>query len=281
MSSETILDFRSLDWNRLWKTAKDKAGFPKDRRAFWNRRAPELARHAAAGTYADAFLRLLRPQTNWNVLDVGCGAGTLALPLAMRVTAITALDISDRMLEIFNERCRELDIRNIRTVRAGWDDDWDAAGIETYDVVIASRSFYAEDLAAAVAKLNRIARERVVLAALVGDGPYDRRQYEAVGRTLDRGPDYIYTLNYLHQIGIYARLQFIAEKDDPVYPNLKAAVDGQRWMFQEMTPEEEERLRTHLAGRLTPRNGGWAFPKPKITRWAYIEWDPREGGESS
>jgi SAM-dependent methyltransferase len=280
MNSTALPDLqKTMDWNQLWKEAKSRTDFKWDRRAFWNQRAPEFAAHAAAGTYAEKFIRLLQPRPGWSILDIGCGAGTLALPLASRVAAITALDISDRMLEILTQRCQEANIRTIRTIQASWDDDWDALGIGTHDVVIASRSFYSDDLALAIAKVNRLARERVVFSALVHDGPYDRRQYTAIGRKLDRGPDYIYTLNYLHQIGIYARLQFIEEIEDKTYPNLTAALDGQRWMFGSLQPEEEARLKTHLASRLVPRENGWVFPKPKITRWAYLEWDPREGEE--
>lgn len=270
---------KTMDWNQLWKEARARTDFQWDRRKFWNQRAPEFAEHAAAGTYAEKFLKLLRPQKKWSVLDVGCGAGTLALPLASQVAEITALDISDRMLEILTQRYVTQGIGNIRTVRGGWDDDWEALGVGVHDVVIASRSFYSDDLATAIAKVNRLARRRVVFASLVKDGPYDRRQYEAIERKLERGPDYVYTVNYLHQIGIYARVQFIEEVEDKTYANLDTAVEGQMWMFGTLQGEEEARLREHLAARLIPRSGGLAFPEPKITRWAYLEWEPKQGGK--
>lgn len=268
----------SLDWNQRWQDAKQRAKFPWDRRQFWNRRAPEFARHAASGTYAEKFLAWLEPRADWSLLDIGCGPGTLALPLAPRVSRVTALDISEVMLEILESRCREKGVANIRSVRASWDDDWQACGVGPHDVAVASRSFYPGDLAAGIAKLNATARQWVVVAAPVGDGPYDRQQYAAVGRLLDRGPDYIYILNYLHQIGIYAGLRFIEEREDLFYPDLDAALAGQLWMFQNtLNPEEERRLREHLAARLVRRDNGWVFPEPKIIRWAYLEWNPRKG----
>jgi SAM-dependent methyltransferase len=262
-----------VDWNQAWRAGRERTGHRWDGRAFWNARAPSFANHARESGYCDEVMAILQPCPDWTVLDVGCAAGTLAVPLASKVRAVTGMDISDVMLELLEQRCRELGIGNVRPLLAGWDDDWQAAGVVPHDLVLASRSLFPADLGAAVAKLNAFARKRVMVVSLVADGPYDRGVFEAVGRPLYRGPDFRFVTNYLAQIGIFANVGFIREVDDKTYATLDEAVQGTRWMLDGMTADEERRLRAHLAQRCVPRNGGLAFPEPKLTRWAAIWWD--------
>ncbi len=264
---------RSIDWNQAWQAARARTGSRWDGRTFWNGRAPSLAEHARETDFSGQALDLLQPAPEWTVLDVGCGAGTLAVPLAARVKSVTAMDISDAMLGLLGQRCAEERVGNVRPVLAGWEDDWSAAGVGVHDVVLASRSLFAGDLAAAIDKLQDFSRRRVVIVSLVGDGPYDRQVYEAVGRPLYRGPDFVYIINYLAQAGIFANLSFITEVEDKSFANLDEAVAGTRWMVNEMTAEEESRLRAHLAGGVVGGGDGVAMPRPKVTRWAAIWWE--------
>jgi SAM-dependent methyltransferase len=262
-----------LDWNEAWQTGRRRTQHRWDGRDFWNARAASFAGHAREGRYCDDVLALLQPSPEWTVLDVGCGAGTLAIPFAARVKSVTAMDISDKMLELLDERCKELGIANVRSVLAGWDDDWQAAGIREHDVVIASRSFFAADLRSAIHKLTSVARKRVMIVSLVGDGPYDRSIFDAVKRPLYRGPDYRFITNFLAQEGIFANVSFIRETEDKTYANLDEAVQGMRWMLDGLTAAEEALLRTHLGERCVRRDGALALPQPKVTHWAAIWWD--------
>jgi SAM-dependent methyltransferase len=262
-----------VDWNQAWRAGRERTGQRWDGRDFWNTRAASFAGHARQTRYCDDVLALLQPSPEWTVLDVGCGAGTLAVPLASRVRSVTATDISDKMLGLLAERCNELGISNVNPVLAGWDDDWRAAGIGEHDVVIASRSLFAADLRAAIQKLTSSARRRVMIVSLVGDGPYDRAVFNAVGRPLYRGPDYRFITNYLAQEGIFANVSFIREVEDKTYATLDEAVQGTRWMLDGITPAEEVLLRAHLSMRCIRRGDALALPQPKVTRWAAIWWD--------
>jgi SAM-dependent methyltransferase len=269
---------RSLDWNALWNEASGLStfdGMARDARQFWNRRAPSFAAHAQDKPYAGHVLSILEPRPEWSVLDVGCAAGTLAVPLASRVARVTGIDISDTMIELLQQRCASLGIANVDARRIGWEDDW--SELQRHDLVIASRSLFATDLAGAIAKLQRAARRRVAIVSLVGDGPYDRKVFDAVGRSLDRGPDYLYVLNYLDSQRIYPNLRFVAEAEHPVFTDREEAVAAMRWMLDGITAEEEARLRAHVLPRLVRRSTGWAVGDPQVARWAVIWWDV-EGG---
>ncbi len=274
MTDDEVFDLvMGLDWSQAWQAGRQRAQHRWDGRTFWNARAASFANHARQTPYCDDVLALLQPAPSWTVLDVGCGAGTLAVPLASRVKSVTAMDISDKMLELLAARCKELGIGNVNPVLAGWDDDWQSAGVGEHDVVIASRSFFASDLRAAIHKVTSLARTRVMIVSLVGDGPYDRAIFDAVGRHLYRGPDYRFITNFLAQEGIFANVSFIRETEDKTYATLDDAVQGMSWMLDGMTPAEEGLLRDHLRGRCVRRGDALALPKPKVTRWAAIWWD--------
>jgi SAM-dependent methyltransferase len=262
-----------VDWNQAWRVGRERTQHRWDGRAFWNARAASFVAHAQESGYATDVMTILRPSADWTVLDVGCAAGTLAIPLASKVKAITAMDISDGMLDLLNQRCAERGIANVRPVLGGWEDDWPAAGIGPHDVVLASRSLFAADLRAAVAKLNAYATKRVMVVSLVSDGPYDRAIFEAVGRPLFRGPDFRFVVNFLAQEGIFANVTFIREVEDKTYATLDDAAQAMRWMLDGITPGEASLLRAHLGQRCVKRDGGWALPKPKVTHWAAIWWD--------
>lgn len=266
------MDVKNIDWNEAWKKALSERGRRSKGEAFWNRRAPAFARHAIESPYSSDFIKILQPEPGWDVLDVGCGAGTLALPLAQVTRRITAIDIADGMLSLLRERCDKDGLSNIKTVKAGWEDDWTGAGIGVHDVVIASRSLIVEDLKAALDKLNSFASKRVYLSALVGDGPFDHRMYEAIGRELRPGPDYIYVYNLLHRMGILANIHFITNEIEKTYGSHEDALNSLSWMFEDMTEEEKHRLAHYLERNLMPHEKGWRMAEKRRVRWAVIWW---------
>lgn len=267
------MNLPAIDWNEVWQRTQREKHVPTDDSKFWDQRAPEFARHATASDYVGQFMTTLKPEPHWSVLDIGCAAGTLAVPLAPRVKSITAMDPSTVMRSLLDERCREQGIDNIRIVKGGWQDDWEALGIGIHDVAIASRSLLMDDLRAAIGKLEGYARKRVYLATLVDDGPHDRQLLAAVGRKFCPGADYIVVYNLLRQMGIYANVAFTIHRQDKTYADVEEALQDMRWMLRDITPPEEERLRHHLTGCLVGEHGRWRLPYPRVVRWAVLWWE--------
>ncbi|MGI6656769.1 MAG: class I SAM-dependent DNA methyltransferase [Desulfobulbus sp.] len=262
------------DWNLLWQEALRKKRWDRSDKAHWNRRAASFAQHSRKNGYAREFLHLMQPQPDWSVLDVGCGAGTLALPLSPLVRRITAIDFSENMIALLREACSDRGLDNIHTEVVGWEDDWDQAGIGKHDVAIASRSLVVHDLRAALLKLADKANFRVYISSLVGDGPFDRRLFEAAGRELDRGPDYIYVYNLLYQMGIHAEVRFVhGDPTDKPYRDVEDALERFQWMFNELTDEERAGLRAYLKHHLIRAKEGWTLSYQHIVRWAVISWE--------
>ncbi len=267
------MNFNALDWNKIWKERRERRTSPVRDAGFWNGRALSFAKHAPTTGYAEAFFKIMKPHRTWKVLDMGCGSGTLSIPLAVRVREITAVDFSEKMLAILREQSHRKGITNIKTIQARWEDDWDRVGIGVHDVAIASRSLVVDDLRGAIMKLNRVARKRVYISTIVGDGPIDRRIFAALGRKLVTNPDYIYNYNLLYQMGIYANVTFIHEKNTRAFETHEAAVDSFKWMVEEMTRKEEDRLREYLREHLIHHNGKWRLNCEMEVRWAVIWWE--------
>ena len=270
-----MIDINNVDWSQVWRERRATRTARTRDEQFWNERAPSFAKAASETDFAAEFLAVMKPQPHWRVLDMACGGGTLALPLAGHVESITAVDFSARMLAILEEQCRERGIANIRTIRGRWEDNWDKLGIGPQDVAIASRALVSDDLRGSILKLDRIARERVYLVSTVGDGPYDRLMFEAIGRPLDSGPDYIYVYNLLYQMGIFAEITFIRNPNNKTFADPDEALRSSLWMFGSLDRREEELLRSFLAKKLVDCGGRWALPYPRMVRWAVISWPKR------
>ncbi len=267
------MNLPNIDWNEVWRKTQAEKQAPMRDTKFWDKRAPEFSRHASASDYIGQFLKIMKPQPDWSVLDIGCAAGTLAVPLAPSVRRITAMDPSAAMISLLEKRCREHGIDTIKIVHGRWENDWDALGIGIHDVTIASRSLIVDDLHGAILKLQKYARRRVYISTLVGDGPYDRNIVEAVGRKLNLGADYMVVYNLLRQMGIYANVAFTVNREEKTYRDLDDALKAVRWMIHEMTPEEEEKLVNYLAKYFVRENGCWKMPYRRVIRWAVLWWD--------
>jgi SAM-dependent methyltransferase len=240
---------------------------------FWEKRAPSFADHAKKTYYPSEFIKLVRPEPDWTVLDMACGGGTLAIPLAPLVKKVTAVDFSPSMIDIVKRSSAERDITNIEAILGEWDDDWAALGIGTYDVAIASRSLRAEDSAPYIQKLLGAARRKVFISAPVGSGPIDTRMLEFAGREAGEKSDYRKFLGVFEGLGVRANIDFIEERHANCWPSVDAAVDDNRWMFFGMTPEEEGKLRLYMERHLHETGDGWRLDYERVCAWAVMWWE--------
>lgn len=273
IQSKDIIDISDIDWNDLIKIQrKKKPEKKKPGSHYWDKRAISFVNHVGKTFYPENFIKIMEPQSDWTVLDMGCGGGTLALPLALKVREITAVDFSDKMLVMLKDEIQRRDTGNIKTVKASWDDDWAKKGIGLYDVAVASRSLSVDDLEDAITKLNNASTKRVYISTIVGDGPYDRSIYEAVGRDLVPAVDYIYLYNLLYQMGIHANISFIHEETRKTFEDVCAAGNYLKWMLHDMAPDEEQRLESYLTKNMMMKDGKKVFDYQKTFKWAVIWW---------
>jgi SAM-dependent methyltransferase len=266
--------YRDIDWNRMWQEGRRKKSWKKKKSDDWNQRAASFAKRNINSGYVDSFLNLMQPQEDWSVLDVGCGPGTLALPLAERVKSVTAIDFSHAMLQELRSRSDQKRLPNIHTMEASWDDDWQKLSISRYDVTLSSRSLSVQDLQAALVKLDTYATQKVFIADKVGSGPFDPDLFSALGRPFEEGPDYIITVNLLYQMGIHPKIDYIELEQEKVFSSREEAIESTIWMVENVTPVEEKKLETYIDDRLSQiGEQQWLFRRRTPIKWAFISWD--------
>lgn len=136
------------DWEAEWRTAHERSPLritPENAgrwREFWSQDSEYYLEEAKAeaGFFENVVERLagegwLLPDDV--VLDVGCGPGTLVLPLSRRVREVVALDEAEGMLRALERECALRGIGNVSTVSRSWKDH---KGKKENDLVLASQS---------------------------------------------------------------------------------------------------------------------------------------------
>lgn len=87
------------------------------------------------------------------------------------------------------------------------EEDW--SDLPRCDIAVASRSTLVADMRRAMSKLNNQARLRVYTTHLVSTSFVSPAIQRAAGREVIELPNYIFALNVLYQMGIYAHVDFI------------------------------------------------------------------------
>jgi SAM-dependent methyltransferase len=266
----------NLDWAVLWQEAQAAKNWTTKAAADWDKKAPSFAERTANSVYTEQFVDLLAPLPEWTILDVGCGPGTLALPLATRCQRVTALDFSAGMLAILEQQAKEQHLDNIRSEQLAWQDNWEEAGIGVYDVVLASRSLAVPDLRQALEKMEQHTKELVVIADKVGSGPFDPDAFAAIGRPLQSGPDYIWTFNLLCQMGRLPTVDYIYMEAEQEHLSFADALASCKWQFSNLTAEEEDKLQDYVQSIAEIRADGTVITRrQQAPVWAFMTWQPQ------
>lgn len=265
-----------VDWRQAWIDAQ-KARRRADDSAYWDKRAPSFAKTCGTSPYARTFIERAQLEGGETVFDMGCGSGTLAVPLALAGHEVYAADFSPAMIELMMRRARVEGVEElIHPIEMSWDEEWKAAPV--CDVAFASRSIATQDMAAALLKLDAHARRRVCITLATDTSPRaDEVLLRAVGRTKDYASDYVYGMNILWQLGFQPDLSYIRSKRASDFTSFEEAIDTTCEII-EATPEERDRLieysRAHLHEGVNEQGEAvWSYDHVRVTSWAFISWE--------
>lgn len=206
------------------------------------------------------------------VLDVGCGAGAGALPLAGRAGHLVGVDASTDLLAAFRERVEARGLL-VTTIEGTWPAV--ASQAPDADVVICHHVAYnVPDLGPFVRRLTDHARQRVVLELPVSHpmsafNPLWRQFHGVVRPTTPTIDD---ALAVLHEIGLLAReerWEAAAMGWGGTFARRDELVGWVRRLLCLPATRDAE-IAAALEAQLVAQPGAWSLPpRPVVTVW----WD--------
>ena len=281
----------SEEWKRL-QAARNAADDP----ARWDARARSYGGKRRHSAYAARFIELMDLRPGETLLDMGCGTGAVALPVAEAGHRVVARDFSRAMLDELEKQAAEAGVVGIDADVMSWTEDWDARGVtaDCVDVAAASRSIGTFDMHDSFERLTRVARRRACITLPTGPSPRsDERILEELGLLDELGRDYLYAFAILAQMGLHPEVSYIEGVRDDSYANEQEAYDSLAKMVRDTAKTAAdtarvsralEDLRTWLADNLVaderagmpdedgkPR-GAFKLLRPRMVRWAFLSW---------
>ncbi len=220
----------SVDFGDIWRSAlhvqHQERLVPENDRTFWQRSAATYEQRVSVPGSYDQTLGWIEAKLDPGdtLLDVGCGDGRFALPLATKTSQITAIDYSPEMLQLLMQKAATSGIENIIPVEGNWPD----VDVAEHDVVLAAWSMYRQlDIERAVAQLIRTTRKTLVIAMSDAyDAPHRRLIRALVGPDHEPvEPLYLYIAGVMRKLGIRPNIQMLHETRSFQFDTLDEALE--------------------------------------------------------
>jgi SAM-dependent methyltransferase len=207
---------------------------------------------------------------------VGAGFGALALPLARRLKAVTALEPSAAMAGALRAGAASAGLANVTVIQAAWGE----APVRPHDLVICAHvGGLLDGSSPFLHEAGNVARRMVAFVRDLPVGPDDdkffyRELYPALlGRPYEHRCRADDTVAGLERLGIHPAVTPIEYSSDQPFDSLEEACDFWMTYMGLEGPEPRDYLRRYLAGRLVRRGEEWIAPFRK--RAAVIAWQVR------
>lgn len=266
---QTIENPDEVKWTEFWaERLENKKG--KD----WDKAAAKFYKRTRKDDYQNALFDSLILDENDTVLDVGCGEGSITIPIAKRVKKVIGLDSSEKMLEYLEKRSEDNNITNIET-RLMPIEEIIYEEIGDVDVVVCSRSLNGIiPIDKVLRELDRIANKYVFITVFGPDNKRIEKDFDAeIGRKTEDFPDYNYLFNILFNLGIYANIERFDLKNYREYESIDDAMDNGKFRLDLYSDEEKELLKDYLKRILTKdEKTGKLFNVKDKADWIMVWW---------
>lgn len=258
-----------IKWEEFWA---EKLQNKKDKD--WDKAAAGFFKRTKKDDYNDALFDLLLLDSEDTVLDVGCGEGSITIPLSKNVKKVIALDSSVKMLEYLEKRVNEQNITNIESLLKPIE-EIKYGEIGDVDVVVCSRSLNGiVPIQEVLYELDKIANKYVFITVFGPENKKIERDFDReLGIKTENFPDYNYFFNILFNMGIYPNVVRFDLDNYREYDNIEEAMDNGRFRLDLYNDDEKEKLRGYLERILTKDSEtGKLFNVKDKADWVLFWW---------
>lgn len=267
-----------INYNEIWRISQHQH---QSKGVDWDKRAHSFFRRVGGSDEPQKVISDLNLKKTDFVLDMGAGTGRFAIPIAQRVSHLTALEPSSGMSSYLEKGMKDADLTNYTLIQKRWEDVIIGDDLPVHDVVFASNSLGFPDLAVGLKKLDDAAKRAVHILWFAGKErhPMDPDLASRLGRS-ESGrfwPDYLFIMNVLHDIGIYANVSVQPVTTRQTFNDLEDAISwwseihnigsGKIPILREYL---EQNLKRTSDGHLSLNKSGWR---------ARIWWEKGISGE--
>lgn len=283
------MDYKTLDWNGIWKDLYDRNVASRGRgecATIWESRGKAeefLAQSKKDPARIHKIIKILRPDPETRILDIGAGPGTLAVPLAHLSRQVTAVEPAAGMADVMEGYAARHGARNLKVVRKRWEDINPATDLDgPYDIVFASHSLGMPDIRNALEKMTAVASQRVFLFWFGGITAWEKPMVDLWPQLHNHeyhpGPKADVLFNVLWSMGICPNVAVGPLDHTRLYPDISAALADLREQFGIVNPGQEQILRKYLENTMVQKDGQYFLPG--TTTGARLWWDvrPDSGG---
>lgn len=244
---QCIDDPNDVDWVKFWGERLENK-INKD----WDKAAPEFYKRTRKDDYQDALFDKLILDKNDTVLDVGCGEGSITIPIAKKVKKVIGVDSSPKMLEYLEKRAIENDVENIETILKPIE-EITYEDIGDVDVVVCSRSLNGIiPIDKTLEELNKIANKYVFITIFGPENKKIEKDFEnEIGIKTEDFPDYNYFFNIMFNLGIYANIERFDLNNYREYDSIDEAAGNGKFRTDLYNDNEKELLKEYLKRVLT------------------------------
>ena len=207
------------------------------------------------------------------LVDIGGGAGRLALPLSLSREAVTVVDSSKSMLLELQDSCEEAKIENVSSVFGLWED----AVIDIHEGALCSHVTYGiENIGKFLENVNQYASKRVVIIAFMKS---PQAHLESLWREVHEEervhlPGVPELMDVLWQLGIAPELNIIEHLGAHIYGSEKDAIsDLRRRLYVNQGTRKDEILTRVLKSDLKPTEQGMELANSDGRISCLISWN--------
>ena len=220
----------------------------------------------------DVLLAMVEPDNT--ALDVGGGAGRMALPMALRCRHVNVVEPSDSMIAQLRDSAAGASIENVSVTQT----TWEVAEVEAADVVLCAHVVYGvADIEPFIRKLEAHANSLVVLIAFV-ESPMNRisRFWQPVhGEERIDMPALPELVNVLWEMGIYPDVRMLAPVPPDRFEDRDVALTQLRnRLYVRAGSAEDARLKVAMGELLEDMEGGVSVRGVAPVRQGFIYWKP-------